>query len=434
MSWLNAIASLFRPRGDITSLTMDQWVKLLGQGFTTKAGIDVSSETALRFTTVAICMRVLGESVAGLPCILYRRRKDGGRDRATDHPLYRVLHDQTNSWNTAFEYFEGTMLNLASRGDGLAYIDRNSKGQTIALTPLNPDGMIITQARDWSPIYEATMPDNSKAKLSRAEVHHIRGPFPKGYRGRSMIALARDGIGLGLSAEAFGSSLFANGARPSVVVRHPKNLSKPAQERLLAQIEERHTAQGNWQRPLLLEEGMEWAALSINPDDAQFLETRKFQRSEIAGMFRVPAHLVNDLEKATFSNIEHSSLDFVVHSLRPWLKRWEQAIRRDLLAPNEQDEYFAEFLIDDLLRGDFKTRMDGYAVQIQNGIANPNEIRLKENMNLRVGGDEYWKPSNMLGDQVAAKAIINALAPSTRNALMAELKVLGEQPALEQAE
>jgi len=141
---------------------------------------------------------------------------------------------------------------------------------------------------------------------------------------------------------------------------------------------------------------MKWTALSINPDDAQFLETRKFQRSEIAGVFRVPAHLVNDLEKATFSNIEHSTLDFIIHSLRPWLVRWEQAINRDLLTEKDRREgYFAEFMIDGLLRGDFATRMAGYALQIQNGIASPNEVRARENMNPRKDGDEYWKPTNM---------------------------------------
>lgn len=369
-------------------------------GGTSKAGVSVSPDTAVRFTTVAICIRVLAESVASLPCILYKRRKDGGKDRADGHPLYRVLHDQANSWNTAFEYVEGTMTNLATRGDGIAYVDRNVKGQTIGLVPLNPDGVTITQARDWSPLYEATMPDNTKAKLSRSEVHHIRGPLPQGYRGRSMIALAREGIGLGLAAEEFGSRLFSNGIRPSGTLQMDGKLSEPAQARLKAQFAQKHSGLENASKPLILEEGLKWVQQSLNPDDAQFLETRRFQRSEIAGIFRVPAHFVNDLEKATFSNIEHQSLDFVIHSLRPWLVRWEQCIRRDLLAPGEQNEYFAEFLVDGLLRGDFYTRMQGYAIQIQNRIATTNEVRKRENMNPIEGGDKLVETNNI---QVASE-------------------------------
>lgn len=379
---------------------------------TSKAGVSVNPDTAVRFTTVAICIRVLAESVASLPCILYKRRKDGGKDRANGHPLYQVLHDQANGWNTAFEYAEGTMTNLATRGDGIAYVDRNGKGQTIGLIPLNPDGVSITQARDWSPLYEATMPDNTKSKLSRSEVHHIRGPLPKGYRGRSMIALAREGIGLGLAAEEFGARLFSNGIRPSGTLQMDGKLSQPAQDRLKLQFANKHSGLENAAKPLILEEGLKWVQQSLDPDDAQFLETRKFQRSEIAGIFRVPAHFVNDLEKATFSNIEHQSLDFVIHSLRPWLVRWEQAINRDLLAPGERGEYFAEFLVDGLLRGDFPTRMAGYAVQIQNGIASPNECRARENMNPRDGGDDYWKPSNMQTEEEAKAAIDAALATS----------------------
>lgn len=390
-----------RPRNSlIEGLSWEQAAEMFrgvyGSGQTT-AGQSVSPDSALTFTTCAICVRVLAESVASAPCILYRKRKDGGRDRATDHPLYQVLHDQSNNWNTAFEMIEGTMANLATRGNGYCYVERNSKGQVIGLVPLHPDGVTIEQARDWSPIYTAIMPDNVKTKLSRAEMHHIRGPLPKGYLGRSMVALSREGIGLGLAAENFGSTLFGNGVRPSGILKHPKTLSEDAQKRLVTQIEQRHAGNGNTQRPMLLEEGMEWLALSINPDDAQFLETRKFQRSEIAGMFRVPAHLVNDLEKATFSNIEHQSLDFIVHSLRPWLKRWEQTIKRDLLLPSERQDYYAEFLVDDLLRGDFKTRMEGYAILIQNGMANPDELRIKENWNLRPDGKggEFWRPANM---------------------------------------
>lgn len=393
---MGLLDSIVRPRAALTKENITSSKELyeaMFGGSESATGIAVSPDTAMHYTTVLICVRVLAESVASLPLILYRRRKDGGKDRATDHPLYHVLHDRANAWNTAFEYAEGTMVNLAQRGNGYSLVERNRKGQTISLIPLNPDGIEIKQAVDWTPIYSGYLPDNTKRTFAPGEIHHIRGPLPRGYVGQSMISLARDAIGLGLAAEKFGSHLYKNGVKPSGVLKHPGKIGPEATETLRGQFEQKYAGLSNSSRPLLLEEGMEWIALSINPDDAQFLETRKFQRSEIAGIFRVPAHLVNDLERATFSNIEHQTLDFVVHSLRPWLKRWEQAVNRDLLAPFERGEYFAEFLMDDMLRGDIKSRYEAYAQAIQNKIMNRNEVRVRENLNPVEGGDVFENPA-----------------------------------------
>ena len=394
-----AIARPKASTNEIASLTMEEWARLQGGGIDSRTGVYVSSETALRYTTVLICVRVLAESVASLPCILYKRRADGGKDRATDHPLYKVLHDQANSWNTAFEYTEGTMVNLATRGNGFAYVDRNRKGQTIGLVPLNPDGVTITQAMDWSPKYEAVMPDNSKAKLSSKEMHHIRGPLPKGYVGQSMISLAREAIGLGLAAEHFSAHLYANGIKPTGVLTHPGKVGVEATENLRSQFASKYAGISNGGKPLLLEEGMTWTSMSITPKDAEFISSRKFQRSEIAGIFRVPAHLVNDLEKATFSNIEFQTLDFIIHSLRPWLVRWEQAINRDLLSEQDRAEgYFCEFLLDAMLRGDTKSRYEAHSLAIQNKWMNRNEVRIKENMNPVEGGDVFENPAIQVND------------------------------------
>lgn len=393
--------AIARPKAEITSLTIEQWAQQYGGGGTeSKTGLYVSSETALRYTTVLICARILSESVASLPCILYKRRADGGKDRATDHPLYSVLHNQANAWNTAFEYAEGTMVNLAMRGNGYSYVERNRKGQTIGLIPLNPDSVTITQALDWSPKYEVTMPDNTRAKLSTKDMHHIRGPLPKGYVGRSMITLAREAVGLGLAAESFASNMYRNGVKPSGVLEHPKQIGAAATESLRTQFANKYAGLENSGKPLVLEEGMKWVSMAISPKDAEFIDSRKFQRSEIAGIFRVPAHLVNDLEKATFSNIEHQTLEFVVHSLRPWLVRWEQAVWRDLLTQEERDAgYFCEFMIDALLRGDTKSRYEAYASAIQMKWMSANEIRIRENMNPREGGDVLENPAIQVDKQ-----------------------------------
>ncbi|MGQ3212997.1 MAG: phage portal protein [Shinella sp.] len=404
--------AIARPKAsvnEIASLTMEEWARLQGGGAESKTGVMVSSESALRYTTVLICVRVLAESVASLPCILYKRRADGGKDRATDHPLYKVLHDQANSWNTAFEYSEGTMVNLAMRGNGYSYVERNKRGQTIGIVPLNPDGVTITQAFDWSPKYEATMPDNSKAKLSAKEMHHIRGPLPKGYVGRSMISLAREAVGLGLAAEHFSAHLYANGVKPTGVLEHPGKIGFEATENLRTQFANKYAGVSNGGKPLLLEEGMKWTSMSITPKDAEFISSRKFQRSEIAGIFRIPLHLVGDLERSTNNNIEHQSLEFIIHSIRPWLIRWEQAINRDLLTQEDRDNgYFCEFLMDAMLRGDTKSRYEAYASAIQNKWMNANEARIKENMNPREGGDVFENPAI----QVDAPAA-NDNAPAT---------------------
>lgn len=393
---MGIIDSIIRPQAAITKETITSSKELLHAmfgGVESSTGISISPESAMRYTTVLACVRVLSESVASLPCILYRRRADGGKDRATDHPLYAVLHDKANAWNTAFEYAEGTMVNLALRGNSYSYIERNGKGQTIGLVPLNPDGVDVAQALDWTPIYTATMPDNKRQRLASKEMHHIRGPMPKGYLGQSMITLARDAVGLGLAAEKFGSHLYRNGVKPSGILKHPKTLGPEATETLRQQFQDKYGGLSNSSKPLILEEAMEWVSLSINPDDAQFLETRKFQRSEIAGIFRVPLHMVGDLDRSTNNNIEHQSLEFVRDSLRPWLKRWEQAINRDLLPDAERGDYFAEFLMDDMLRADTKARYDAYAVAVQNKIMSANEVRVRENMNPRDGGDVFENPA-----------------------------------------
>jgi len=389
-----AIARPKAEANELRSMTVEEWAKLQSGGTLSGTGVYVSPESALRYTTVLICVRVLAESVASLPCLLYKKRADGGKDRATEHPLYKVLHDQANAWNTAFEYTEGTMVNLSTRGNGYSYVERNRKGQTIGLVPLNPDGVTISQAIDWSPKYEVIMPDNVRAKLSTKDMHHIRGPLPRGYIGRSMISLAKEAIGLGMAAEAFGSNMYRNGVKPSGILKHPKVIGPSATENLRQQFSDRYAGLENSGKPLILEEGMDWVSMNIAPKDAEFIDSRKFQRSEIAGIFRVPAHLVNDLEKATFSNIEFQTLDFIIHSLRPWLVRWEQAINRDLLTDQDRaDGYFCEFLLDAMLRGDTKSRYESYSSAIQNKWMTANEVRIKENMNPREGGDVFENPA-----------------------------------------
>jgi HK97 family phage portal protein len=230
------------------------------------------------------------------------------------------------------------------------------------------------------------------------EILHIHGFSRDGIVGLSPIAYARESIGLGLAAQEYGARLFANNTTPKGVIEYPgKFKNQDTLNRLKEQIESAHRGLTNSHRMLILEEGMKWAQTGIAPEDAQFLQSRKFQIAEIARIFRIPPHMLGDLERATFTNIEHQSIDFVVHTIRPWLVRWEQEIMRSLLLPSQQKTHFAEFNVDALLRGDIKSRYDAHAVGIRNGWLNADEVRQLENMNpIPDGkGQQYMVPLNM---------------------------------------
>ncbi|GAB5500979.1 MAG: phage portal protein [Pseudohongiellaceae bacterium] len=369
---------------------------LLRGGGQTAAGVSVSPQTALRQATVGACIRVLSETIASLPLVLYRSRADGGRDEAADHPLHTLLRRRPAKWLTAFQLHEGMAVNLLTRGNGYCWIERHRSGELLNLIPLDPEGVSIEQAADYGPAYTVTMPDGEQRALPRDELHHVGGPLPKGFEGQSMISLYRETIGSALAGEQFMGRMWKNAATPSGVLSHPGQLSSQALVNLRESFERAYAGSANAGRPMVLEEGMSWVQMSLAPRDAQFVEAMKLRRSEIAAIFRVPPHLVGDLERATFSNIEQQSLEYVIYSLRPWLKRIEQAIWRDLLTDQEREAgYVAKFNVNALLRGDFRSRMEGYAMGRQWGWLSSNEVRAMEGLNPREGGADYLSPLNM---------------------------------------
>lgn len=367
-------------------------------GMPSSSGVTVTPESSLRYTAVLACVRVLAEGVASLPCLLYERFEQGGRDgkrRARDHRIYGLLHDAPNSVQTAFEFYELGMAHLALWGNFYAEIEWSPRGQVVALWPLAAWRVTPAQSREGKS-YRLELDGAPARTLSDYQVLHVPGFGYDGVSGRSMIGLAREAIGLGLAAERYGGSVFGNGVVPGGVLEHPGVLSDEAYKRLASSWESRHQGLNNAQRLAILEEGMKYNKIGVPPEDAQFLETRKFQRSEIAGIFRVPLHMIGDLERATFSNIEHQSTEFLTNSLAPWLRRWEQRINRSLLIGRERERYFAEFLVDALLRGDTATRYAAYATGRQWGWLSVNDIRQRENMNPVDGGDGYLVPLNMV--------------------------------------
>ena len=367
------------------------------------SGKRVTERSAMQMTAVYSCVRILSESIASLPLHLYRQ-KDDRREKATDHPLYFLLHDEPNGEMTSYIFRETLMTHLLLWGNAYAQIVRNGKGEIIGLYPLMPDRMTVDRDENKQLYYEYTVSADdapiskkSTVRLSPSDVLHIPGLGFDGLVGYSPIAMAKNAIGMAIACEEYGAKFFANGAAPSGVLEHPGVIKDP--DRVRDSWESRFSGSGNAHKIAILEEGMKYTPIGIAPEQAQFLETRKFQIDEIARIFRIPPHMVGDLEKSSFSNIEQQSLEFVKYTLTPWIARWEQSIIRSLLTDEEKKEYFVKFNLDGLLRGDYLSRMNGFAIARQNGWYSANDIRELEDRDpipAEQGGDLYLVNGNML--------------------------------------
>lgn len=368
------------------------------------SGAMVNQRSAMQISAVYACVRVLAESIAGLPLHVYQCGKNGSREKAVEHPLYFLLHDEPNPEMTSFVFRETLMTHLLLWGNAYAQIIRDGRGQVIALYPLMPDRMRVDRDENGQIYYryqlgadESHLDKAGTVDLSPKDVLHIPALGFDGLVGYSPIAMARNSIGMAIACEDFGASFFRNGTAPSGVLEHPGVLKNS--EKLRAAWEAQYGGSRNSGRVAVLEEGMKFNPIAIPPEQAQFLETRKFQVDEIARIFHVPPHMIGDLERSTFSNIEQQSLEFVKYTLNPWVCRWEQALTRSLLSPKEKREYSIKFNVDGLLRGDYQSRMNGYAVGRQNGWMSANDIRELENMDKiseEQGGDLYLVNGNMI--------------------------------------
>jgi len=358
----------------------------------TASGKTVNERTAMQTTAVYACVRILAETIASLPLNVYRST-DNGKEKAIDHPLYYLLHDEPNPEMTSFVFRETLMSHLLLWGNAYAQIIRDGRGRVLALYPLLPDRMTVDRKPDGQLYYEYRK-DAGYVILRPEDILHIPGLGFDGLVGYSPIAMAKNSIGMAIATEEYGAKFFANGANPGGVLEHPGVVKDPA--RIRESWNAVYQGSGNAHRVAVLEEGMKFQPIGIPPEQAQFLETRKFQTEEICRIFRVPPHLVANLDKATFSNIEHQSISFVVHTIRPWLVRLEQGLNKGLLSQSEKGQYFVGFVVDGLLRGDYSSRMQGYAVGIQNGFLSPNDVRTLENMNTIEHGDIYAMNGNML--------------------------------------
>ena len=410
---MSIFSSIFHSRDKPQNRTAGSGYSFFFGGST--AGKSVTERTAMQMTAVYSCVRILAEAIAGLPLHLYRYGDNNSKSKAIDHPLYHLLHDEPNPEMSSFVFRETLMMHLLLWGNAYAQIIRNGKGEVIALYPLMPNKMTVDRDSNGRLYYryqhsadEANTMENSAVILSPADVLHIPGLGFDGLVGYSPIAMAKNAIGMAMACEEYGAKFFANGAAPGGVLEHPGVIKDP--NRVRESWQSTFGGSGNANKIAVLEEGMKYTPIGISPEQAQFLETRKFQINEIARIFRVPPHMVGDLEKSSFSNIEQQSLEFVKYTLDPWVIRWEQSLARALFTDAEKKNYFFKFNVEGLLRGDYQSRMNGYATARQNGWMSANDIRELENLDrisAEDGGDLYLINGNMLPLASAGAAYAN---------------------------
>ena len=367
------------------------------------SGKAVNEQTAMQILTVYACVRVIAETIASLPMNVYEVDKSGAKKIAANHPLQYLLHDAPNEEMTSFTWREQMLTQLLIHGNSYSQIVRNAKTDIVSIYPLLSANMTVDRADDGELTYEYQTSDGETVMLDPYEVLHIPGLGFDGVMGYSPIALMKSSLGLAIAAEEYGSAFFKNGATPGGVLMHP-NRPKDLQA-VRDSWNKAYGGSANSGKVAILYEGMKFERIALPNNEAQFLETRKFETEEICRMYRVPPHMVCDLSHATFSNIEHSSIDFAVHTIRPWLVRIEQAVNRALLTerepgkPAKSGKYFVKINIDGLMRGDYKSRQEGYAIARQNGWMSADDIRELEDMNPigeENGGNLYLVNGNMV--------------------------------------
>lgn len=363
----------------------EKWLKDFFGGRESHSGAVVNEQTALCSTAVWACVRLLSDTFASLPGFVYKNMEPKGKEKAKKYPIYKLIHDAANPLMTSFVWRETMMGHILTWGNCYSEIEFNNRGYPVALWPLRPDRTRPERDKTTGELYYITQIDGQEYKLPNKNVLHIPGLSFDGLKGYSPIAMAREAIGLSLATEEFGARYFGSGTHPGAVITRPIDApsleGQEAIESLRSYLVDAYSGLGKSHRLMLLEEGMDIKNIGIPPEDSQFLQTREFQVTEIARFYGVQPHLIGDLTKSTNNNIEEQALEYVIYSLRPWLVRWEQSQKMKLIPEEDQETYFIEYLVDGLLRGDFKSRQEGLQIQRRNGIINADDWCEIENKN-----------------------------------------------------
>lgn len=387
--------------------TPEKWlVEWFNGGEANSAGITVTPENAEGLTAIACAITIYSSTIASLPLGLFERLEDGGKKPDPGHPLYTIIHDQPNSWQTSYEWREMMEGFRTARGTAYSEILHGNGRAVDALIPLNPDHVVpIGTTRDFA--WKYTAPGEQPRTILRGDMFVLRGRSRNGVTGLDPFAEHVETIGQQLAAEQFAGRFYSNDASPGGVLEHPGALDDETKDYLSKTWHKAHGGAENKHKVAVLENGMKWQSVSLSPEVSQLLQTRKFGVTEVARIFNLPPHMLKDLERATFSNIEQSDLDLVRHSLRPKFVNWEQAIRRDLLTSEDKKTRFVEFNAEGLMRGDTAARKEWYSGMFGTASITPNQIRSKENMNPYPGGDKYYVPLNFMAvDDLPSKADI----------------------------
>ena len=398
-----------KEKRNVPSKQLQDFIKGIDEdGSLTSSRVKVDEFSAMQMSAVNACVRILSETVASLPLHLYRRNGNGSPEKVEDHPLAECLYSAVNEEMTSFQFRESMMASVLLWGNAYARIIRNMLGQVTELWFLKPQYMVVDRDMRTGEIVYTYTDDttNETYTYTPKQIFHLRTMPIDGLHGISPIEQASSAIGLALAAEQYGAKFFGNGANPGGVLEHPGVVKDPTKIR--DSWNAVYQGSANAHKIAVLEEGMKYKSIGISPNAAQFLKTRKYQVEEICRIFRIPPHMVGDLDRATFSNIEHQSIQFVVHTVRPWLVRWEQAITRCLLNEKERGVYYARFNVDGLLRGDYQSRMEGYGIGRQNGWLSANDIRELEDLSPipeEQGGNEYFVNSGMMGQNITTAQV-----------------------------
>lgn len=381
-------ASLENPSTPLSA--PDVWLTdVLGDGVS-DAGVHVNREAALRCSAVWACVRLLSETVGGLRLVIYKRSGQRDRHAAYDHPLSTLLNDAPNAMMTAFVWREVIMQHKLFDGNSYTVIERNGYGLPVGLYPLLP-GQVQVVRKNGHLLYIVSLEGNKKEVFSSEDMLHIPASGWDGITGYAPISVMRNSVGLAMATEKHGARLFANGTNLAATLESEQKIPVERQREILRHFNENFRGLANANKTAILPDGLTLKSVGMSSEDAQFLETRKFQVNDIARIFNVPPHMIGDLEKSSFNNIEQQNINFLMYSVRPWLERIENELNRKLFLDGE---YFVEFDTDQLLRGDFKTRSEGYSRYVNGGIMTINEARAKEGLNPVDGGDALRVPVN----------------------------------------
>jgi HK97 family phage portal protein len=371
--------------------------EMLRVGLQSASGVNVTPNNAMGIAAVYGCVRIISGAVATLPIAVKRRVDERTREDASDNALWKLLRRKPNRWQTPSQFRRMLQAHLLLRGKAYAMIVW-SRGAPIELVPLNPDHVECTQLDDLSLVYDYTRRDGRKIRLAQSEVMHLVGLTLDGVNGVSVLTYARESLGESIASAAHGAAMFRNGARISNVLKHPGKLGSEALKFLRESLDAYRSGGESEGKALILEEGMDVSPLQMTSVDAQWIEARKFTRTDIEMFFGVPGSMLGDTEKTTSwgSGVEQQSIGFVTYTLEDWLTTWEETIARDLIG--DRDDLYVRFNRAALVKGDIKTRWAAYVQALQWGVMSPNEVRALEDMNPRADGDVFYPPPNTAGD------------------------------------